>query len=95
MSFYHFSLSSLLVAMSGTAAMAATNASPTFNKEVLPILQKTVRNAIGQANSHRCPCSPMRMPAPGRKVSSQRWYPTKCHRGLPRRVIPILPTTKG
>jgi hypothetical protein len=39
MTFRRFSLSSFLVGMAGTAAMAGTSPSPTFNKDVLPILQ--------------------------------------------------------
>src|SRR5580698_9827606 len=45
MSILRFYVSSCLVGMAGTVAMAATTAAPvTFNKEVLPILQKNCQS---------------------------------------------------
>ena len=37
----------------GGAALAATN-TPTFTKDILPILQKTARSVIGRAKSRPC-----------------------------------------
>lgn len=39
---------------SAVAVQAAPPAAPTFNKDVLPVLQKQVRNAIGRTPTRRC-----------------------------------------
>ena len=80
----------LLLLTTGLIASAAGKSDApgqvTFNRDVLPILQKSCRGAIDRVKPLRCHSSRTRRRVPGRKPSASRYVSGRCRHGSPTRM---------